>query len=397
MEIGGSCRKHSGSEYVVCFFRREQAVSVPNFPNLTEKLRLRESNSASESRLTQLREEARLRGRVEAEGIRPAGAPFPQATPQTGYYGIHLLKEPQWSWEVPVYFFVGGTAGAAAVIAQAARVTGAKTELVRDARTLAALGAVLSPALLISDLGKPSRFLNMLRVFKVRSAMSVGVYIVTGFSNAAVAAKVAQAAGVRFAGWPVKVVENLTGLTAALLGLGMASYTGVLVGATSIPVWSQSVSTLPIHFAMSGLNSAVSALELMGHSNSRSLNILGITACALETAEGAKIELKRDPVNDPLKKGTSGLIVRLGGVLSGPVPLGLRVLAAVSSGARSRNLRRYAAIASLAGSYMTRLGWVRAGHASASDYRIPLQIAPGQNKREEPLEPGLSITHNAAD
>lgn len=370
-------------------------MSIPNLPKLTESLRSREPDAASESRLTQLREEARLRGVVEGEEVRPAGAPFPQASPQTGYYGIHLLKEPQWSWEVPVYFFVGGAAGASAIIAQAAQATNAKAELVRDARTLTAIGAILSPALLISDLGRPSRFLYMLRVFKVKSAMSMGVYIVTGFSNAALAAKAAHAAGARFPDWPVRIVENLAGLTAALLGLGMASYTGVLVGATSIPVWSQNVTTLPIHFAMSGLNSAVSALELMGHIDSRALNVLGITACALETAEGAKIELKREPVNDPLKKGTSGLIVRLGGMLSGPMPLVLRVLAAFSGQERARNLRRYAAIASLTGSYLTRLGWVRAGHASARDYRIPLQIAPGQNKREEPLEPGFSITHAA--
>jgi Polysulphide reductase, NrfD len=362
-------------------------------PNLTHKL----PDAERESRLTDLRDEALLRVMVEGKGIRPAGAPFPQASPEAGYYGIPLLKAPQWSWEIPVYFFVGGAAGAAAIIAQAARATGAKTELVNDARTLAAIGAMLSPALLISDLGQPSRFLNMLRVFKIKSAMSVGVYIVTGFSNAAIAAKVAQAAGRRSPIWPVRIVENLAGLTAALLGLGMASYTGVLVGATSIPVWSQNVTTLPVHFAMSGLNSAVSALEMMGHTHSRALNILGITACALETAEGAKIELKREPVNDPLKKGTSGVIVRVGGMLSGPVPLVLRVLAAFSGKKRSRDLRRYAAIASLTGSYLTRLGWVRAGHASARDYRVPLQIAPGQSKKEEPLESGFSIAHNAAD
>src|SRR5262249_5025629 len=164
-----------------------------------------------------------------------------------------------------------------------------------------------------------------------------------------------------------------------------------------VPVWSQNVTTLPVHFAMSGLNSAVAALEMMGHTNSRALNILGITACALETAEGAKIELKREPVNHPLKKGTSGVIVRLGGMLSGPVPLVLRVLAAFSREKRSRDLRRYAAIASLTGSYLTRLGWVRAGHSSARDYRIPLQIAPGHIDSGESRAPGFSIIHNAAD
>ena len=362
-----------------------------SIPNLTP------NNVDRELRLVELREEARRHGKVEAQGIRPAGAPFPQASPEAGYYGIHLLKEPQWSWEIPVYFFVGGAAGASALIAQAAQLTGAKAELVRDARTLAAIGAILSPVLLISDLGQPSRFLNMLRVFKIKSAMSVGVYIVTGFSNAALAAKIAQGVGGRFPVWPIKIIETFAGLTSALLGLGMASYTGVLVGATSIPVWSQNVTTLPVHFAMSGLNSAVSALELMGHTDSRALNMLGITACALETAEGAKIELKREPVNDALKKGMSGMIVRLGGVLSGPVPLALRILAACSGQQRGKDLRRYAAIASLTGSYLTRLGWVRAGHSSARDYRIPLQIAPGQSKREEPLEPGFSIMQNAAD
>src|SRR5215813_15201986 len=169
-----------------------------SIPNPTHEI----LNAEREFRLSQLREEARLRATVEGQGIRPPGAPFPQASPETGYYGLHLLKEPQWSWEIPVYFFVGGAAGAAAIIAQAARATGAKAKLVQDARTLAALGAILSPALLISDLGRPSRFLNMLRVFKIQSPMSVGVYIVTGFSNAAVAAKIAQAARVQFPVWP---------------------------------------------------------------------------------------------------------------------------------------------------------------------------------------------------
>src|SRR5262249_37732811 len=164
-----------------------------SIPNPTHKI----LNAEREFHLSQLREEARLRGTVEGQGIRPAGAPFPQASPEAGYYGIHLLKEPQWSWEIPLYFFVGGAAGASAVGAQAAQAAGAKAELVHDAQTLAALGAILSPALLISDLGRPSRFLNMLRVFKIQSTMSVGVFMVTGFSNAAIAAKVAQAAGRR--------------------------------------------------------------------------------------------------------------------------------------------------------------------------------------------------------
>jgi len=69
---------------------------------------------ASEQQLLNLRDEAELRGQVKAGGIRPRGAPFPVASSETGYYGIPLLKQPSWTWEIPLYFFVGGAAGAAA-------------------------------------------------------------------------------------------------------------------------------------------------------------------------------------------------------------------------------------------------------------------------------------------
>ncbi|PYV94336.1 MAG: polysulfide reductase, partial [Acidobacteria bacterium] len=141
----------------------------------------------SEQRLAEIRAEAEQRGEVKAAGIRPSGSPFPMASPETGYYGIPLLKEPAWTWEVPLYFFVGGAAGAAAVVGAIADYTGADRKLVRDARWIAAAGAVISPALLIADLGRPERFLNMMRVFKPQSPMSVGVWTLLGFSAAATA------------------------------------------------------------------------------------------------------------------------------------------------------------------------------------------------------------------
>src|SRR5581483_3986325 len=132
-------------------------------------------DNASERRLVEIRREAETKGMVTAKGIRPGGAPFPIASPETGYYGIPLLKKPAWTWEIPLYFFVGGAAGAAAVVGAVADYSGADRKLVRDARWIAAAGTVLSPALLIADLGRPARFLNMLRVFKPQSPMSVGV------------------------------------------------------------------------------------------------------------------------------------------------------------------------------------------------------------------------------
>src|SRR5881392_2350925 len=133
----------------------------------------------------EIRREAETKGSVVAKGARPGGAPFPVASPETGYYGIPLLKEPAWTWEIPLYFFVGGAAGAAAVVGAIASYTGADRRLVRDARWIAAAGAVISPALLIADLGRPSRFLNMLRVFKLQSPMSVGAWTLVGFVSGA--------------------------------------------------------------------------------------------------------------------------------------------------------------------------------------------------------------------
>src|SRR5216117_1626830 len=94
----------------------------------------------SEQKLVEIRREAERRGEVKSAGIRPAGSPFPMASPDTGYYGIPLLKKSPWTWEIPLYFFTGGTAGAAAVVGAIADYTGADRRLVRDARWIAAAG-----------------------------------------------------------------------------------------------------------------------------------------------------------------------------------------------------------------------------------------------------------------
>src|SRR2546428_1891242 len=108
---------------------------------------------ASEQKLVEIRREAERRGEVKASGIRPAGSPFPMASPDTGYYGIPLLKKPAWTWQIPLYFFTGGTPGAAAVVGAVAGYTRADRRLGRGARLIAAAGAIISPALLIAHPG----------------------------------------------------------------------------------------------------------------------------------------------------------------------------------------------------------------------------------------------------
>lgn len=277
-------------------------------------------------------------------------------TAPEGYYGRPVLKPPVWTWEVPVYFFVGGAAGAAALIGAAARHGGGSDALVRDARWIAAVGAALSPPLLIFDLGRPERFLNMLRVFKLRSPMSVGAWTLVAFSNAAAASAFADLAHRMTRGrMPVAVPGEAAEVLAAATGLVLSTYTGVLLGATAIPVWSRNATLLPIHFGASGLGSAVSLLELLGH-RGRALNSIGIGAAVVETAMAVHVEASGEQVVGELRHGPAGALMRAAGLLSGPIPLLLRLTAGRSAGAR-----RIAALSTLAGSILTRIAWVEAG------------------------------------
>src|SRR3954464_14709359 len=133
---------------------------------------------SNESRLNELREEAWRKGVVSGRGVDVAGGPIPR---KPGYYGEPVVRPPVWTWEIPLYFFVGGLGGMSAVIALAAALF-QHADVARAAMWLAAVGVVLSPVLLILDLGRPRLFINMLRVFKPQSVMSMGAWILVAFA-----------------------------------------------------------------------------------------------------------------------------------------------------------------------------------------------------------------------
>ncbi|MDQ3169112.1 MAG: polysulfide reductase NrfD [Acidobacteriota bacterium] len=256
------------------------------------------------------------------------------------YRDAPIVKQPVWTWEIPLYFFVGGVAGVAAVVAAAAHFSGAAHAiLARDAKWIAVIGALISPALLISDLGRPARFLYMLRVFKLQSPMSVGVWTLVIFTNAAIAALL-----------PLGVVSDIATVAAAATGAILATYTGVLIGATAIPVWARNVDILPAHFGASGLGAAVSILELLGH-RTAAMNALGVIAAAVETFLIVIL----------FARGSStGRLMHGAEILSGPLPLALRLAAPLVPGVRVA-----VAVLTIAGSLLTRFAWIDAGRKSA--------------------------------
>jgi hypothetical protein len=332
------------------------------------------SHRATEDRLESLREEARRSGRVVETGIPIVGGPIPRdAKASSGYYGQPIVKPPVWTWQIGLYLFVGGTAGMSGVIALASLLTGQSLDFVRAALGVAFAGALISPALLIWDLGRPTRFLNMLRVFKWRSAMSVGVWTLFLFSGFAGSAFVLIEAWdfLTQLGVPPTALRGIAlALVAgtALCGVVLATYTGVLLGATAVPVWSAHHTLLPFHFGSVGLGSAAAVLELLGF-RIAALNAIGLTVALVETGVGAWLETARQSVTArAIHDGTPGLLLRTAALLTGPVPLILRIFGWVP----------IAAVGFLIGAVLSRYGWLFAGRSSAGD---PEETIAAQGRR----------------
>src|SRR3954469_5823638 len=146
------------------------------------------------------------------------------------YYGRPIIKEPVWTPEIPFYFYTGGLAGASAGLALLSDFRG-EHAVARRAWITALAGGMASPALLISDLGVPSRFINMLRMFKLTSPMSVGSWILAGFGAATVPATLHAFTG------RLGTVGRAAQVAAAVLGLPLSSYTAALIADTAVPVW----------------------------------------------------------------------------------------------------------------------------------------------------------------
>ena len=186
---------------------------------------------------------------------------------QESYYGHPVVRKAHWRWEIEYYFWIGGIMSGSALIGAFVEHFGDEDDkpLVRNARYLALLGATVSGGLLVKDLGRPERFLNMLRIVKLGSPMSVGAWTLAWFSASAglsVADQVVRDGLFPFDPVffiPVWMRDASLALSSALMG----GYTGVLVAATAIPVWYEGRRHLPALFVSSAAATACSANALL--------------------------------------------------------------------------------------------------------------------------------------
>ncbi len=187
---------------------------------------------------------------------------------ETGYYDYSVLRAPIWRWEIIWYFFFGGLAAGCYKIATIASLFGSKEDRIvtRTGYYLSLLALLPCPPLLIKDLGRPEKFLNMLRIFKVKSPMSMGVWGLVTFSLFSGLTAVIQAArdGLLGRWWGANLLarlpQKLIILPGAVFGIFLGGYTGVLLAATSVPLWSRS-KRLGAIFVTSALSTSAALIS----------------------------------------------------------------------------------------------------------------------------------------
>jgi formate-dependent nitrite reductase membrane component NrfD len=284
------------------------------------------------------------------------------------YYGRQILKTPTWKTpDVPLYLFLGGLAGGSALLAEGAAVADLPA-LERVARLAAAGGAAAGTVALVHDLGRPERFLNMLRVLKPTSPLSVGSFILAPFSALSGAAALSNLTG------RLPRLGRLAGAGAAALAAPLATYTAALVGNTAIPAWHEAHRELPFVFAGSGATAAGGlAMMFTPVAQAGPARRMAVAGAAVEIVAAEILVTRVGMVAEPYQQGRPGQLMRTARALTA-VAAGATALA----GRRSRTVSALAGAACVTASVLTRFGVFEAGIESARD---PKYVVVPQRER----------------
>jgi hypothetical protein len=286
----------------------------------------------------------------------------------TSYYGRPILKEPTWeTLDIAGYIFAGGLAGASSLLAAGAQHS-ARPRLERSAKLTALTAISVSAVALVHDLGRPERFINMLRMAKPTSPMSVGSWILTAYGPLAGASAAANLLGI------FPRAGRAAGLGAAVAGTGVATYTAVLIGDTAVPTWHDAHDVLPFVFAGSaaasagGMAAALSPLAEAGPARR-----MAIGGAILETAMSLVMERRDKLSTETLRQGRAGKLLLLSKACTIGGAAGLAL-----GGSRSRLVSTVSGLTVAAGSALLRFGVFEAGKASTRD---PKYVVVPQRER----------------
>lgn len=283
------------------------------------------------------------------------------------YYGRQVVKPAPWEHDIAYYLFTGGIAAGSAVLATGADLTG-RPGLRRVGRLGALGGLGASVFFLVNDLGKPSRFLNMMRVAKVTSPMSVGTWILSvhgSLSGLASAAEVVEMLPHRWQRGPFALVRALgrpAGVAGALTAPPLAAYTAVLLSDTATPAWHSAHQELPFVFCGSAA-AASGGLGMIGApvAEAGPARMFALGGAVLDLAAEQRMERSMGLSAETLHRGRPGVWMKASKVLMAAGAVGTLV------GRRSRALSIASGAALMAGSLCTRIGFFEAGIESAKD------------------------------
>ncbi|PRY20174.1 NrfD/PsrC family molybdoenzyme membrane anchor subunit [Pseudosporangium ferrugineum] len=325
--------------------------------------------------------------RIGARGGRKAGRGGEMVPPAEfrSYYGRSVLKAPVWeSRDIAGYFFLGGVAGGSALLAAGADLTG-RIGLRRSTRVAAVAATGLSLAALIHDLGRPGRFVHMLRVLKPSSPMSVGTWILSGFAPLVAVAALDEARE-RLPG-PVRpmiaALGRPSGLAATVLAPAVTTYTGALIADTAVPVWHDARRELPYLFGASALAASGGlAAATSAPGEAAPARVVGIAGALVEQACDRAVHKRLGMVAEPLSQGRAGryLTAARWSTRAGAALLALSALR------RSRALDIAGGTALVAGSLFARLGYFHAGATSATEPRYT--VVPQRERADHAAKTG---------
>jgi hypothetical protein len=312
---------------------------------------------------------ARRRGKHRPEQPMVPPAEF------TSYYGKPILNSPVWEApDIPGYLFLGGLAGGCSLLAAGSDLSG-RGVLARVTKTGALAAGALSVTALVHDLGRPARFLNMMRMFKVTSPMSVGSWLLGGYVPAAGVAALTALTG------KLPRIGTAATVGAALLGPAVASYTAALICNTAVPAWHDGYPEMPFLFtgsgmmAAGGLGLASAVLPGSGPGETAPARNLALIGWAMEASASERMEHRIGMTAEPYSEGRGGKYMKAGkvlGVLGGA--------GALLSG-RSRVAAALSGAALVAASAATRWGIFHAGLASAGDPKYT--VVPQRQRLKE--------------
>jgi formate-dependent nitrite reductase membrane component NrfD len=281
------------------------------------------------------------------------------------YYDRPLLQKPVWEWAIAAYYYIGGVTGAALVLGAAAQLRDgeANNKLIKRCHSIAFAGSGLSAFCLVYDLGRPERFLNMLRVFRPTSPMNVGAWILSG-----VGATTPIALLLRNSGGLLGAVGKLFTYLAGIFGAGLATYTGVLVSSSAVPIWQQSRKSMPILFGASAMASVGALFNLITDDKEERALTSSFGAVGQLVELGASYVMEQqasevERVGLPFRNGLSGAMWKTAAVLTaGSIVVGLLP-------GKSKTKRVTAGLLGTFGSLLMRFSIEQLGKKSALDAR----------------------------